>query len=121
MKFKKSYFVIAIILFLIEVVIAKYTSGFIRHTFGDYLCVILLYAFIKSFVKISNLKTALLVLGIAYCVEFLQLTNLKNFYPDIYAKALKLILGTSFSIGDLIAYTLGIFTILWIEKFIEKK
>ena len=116
MKFSKTYFIITIILFLVEAVIAKYTTGFIRHTFGDYLCVILIYAFIKSFVKLSNLKTAILVLLIAYIIEFLQLTNLQNFYPDEYANTLKLILGTSFSIGDLVAYTLGVITILIVEK-----
>ncbi|PQJ79252.1 DUF2809 domain-containing protein [Polaribacter porphyrae] len=116
MKFNKTYFVIAIVLFLIEIGIAKYTTGFIRHTIGDYLCVMLLYAIIKSFVKISVIKTAILVLLIAYVVEFLQLSNLKNFYPDKYANTLKLVLGTSFSMGDLVAYTLGIATVILIEK-----
>ena len=104
------------ILLLSEILIAKYATGFIRHTFGDYLCVILLYAFIKSFTKSSNLKTAIIVLSIAYLIEFLQLTNLQYLYPDKYIKTLQLILGTSFSIGDLIAYTLGIITTLLIEN-----
>jgi hypothetical protein len=121
MTFKLKYFLIFIILFLSEIFIAKYTTGFIRHTFGDYLCVILIYTFIKSFVKISDLKTASIVLLIAYTVEFLQLTNLQNFYPNEHVKTLKLILGTSFSIGDLVAYTLGIITTLIIEYKLEKR
>ena len=121
MTFNLKYFLIFIILFLSEIFIAKYTTGFIRHTFGDYLCVILIYTFIKSFVKISDLKTASIVLLIAYTVEFLQLTNLQNFYPNEHVKTLKLILGTSFSIGDLVAYTLGIITTLIIEYKLEKR
>ena len=121
MTFNLKYFLIFIILFLSEIFIAKYTTGFIRHTFGDYLCVILIYTFIKSFVKISDLKTASIVLLIAYTVEFLQLTNLQNFYPNEYANTLKLILGTSFSIGDLVAYTLGIITTLIIEYKLKKR
>ena len=121
MTFNLKYFLIFIILFLSEIFIAKYTTGFIRHTFGDYLCVILIYTFIKSFVKISDLKTASIVLLIAYTVEFLQLTNLQNFYPNEYANTLKLVLGTSFSIGDLVAYTLGIITTLIIEYKLEKR
>lgn len=101
---------------MIEILIAKYATGFIRHTVGDYLCVILIYALIKSVFKISNIKTGIIVLVIAYSVEFLQLTNLQNFYPDRYAETLKLILGTSFSIGDIVAYTLGIVTVLIIES-----
>ena len=121
MTFNLKYFLISIILFLSEIFIAKYTTGFIRHTIGDYLCVILIYAFIKSFVKISDLKTASIVLLIAYTVEFLQLTNLQNFYPNEYANTLKLVLGTSFSIGDLVAYTLGIISTLLIEHKLEKR
>lgn len=115
-QFNLKYFIIFLILFLSEIIIAKFTTGFLRHTIGDYLCVILIYAFIKSFVKLSNLKTAILVLLIAYIIEFLQLTNLQNLYPDEYANTLKLVLGTSFSLGDLVAYTLGVITILIIEK-----
>ena len=115
-QFNLKYFIIFLILFLSEIIIAKFTTGFLRHTIGDYLCVILIYAFIKIFVKLSNLKTAILVLLIAYIIEFLQLTNLQNLYPDEYANTLKLVLGTSFSLGDLVAYTLGVITILIIEK-----
>ncbi len=116
MKFKIKYFIIFIFLFLTEIIIAKHTIGFIRNTLGDFLCVILIYAFVKSFIKLSNLKTAVIVLLIAYFVEFLQLTNFQIFYPDKYANTLKLILGTSFSVEDIIAYTLGILTVLLIES-----
>ena len=117
-QFHKTYLIISLIFFWIEVLIAKYTTGFIRHTFGDYLCVMLLYTFIKSFVKTTDLKIGIVVLLIAYIVEFLQLTNLQNAYPKAYAKTLQLVLGTSFSIGDLVAYTWGIITILIIEKLV---
>lgn len=113
---KLKYFIAFLMILILEILIAKYAAGFIRHTLGDYLCVILLYTLIKSIFKISNLTTAIIVLLIAYVVEFLQLTNLQNLYPSKYANTLKLILGTSFSIGDLIAYTLGILTVLALEK-----
>lgn len=107
-------------LLLAEIVIAKYSTGFIRHTFGDYLAVILLYAFIKSFSKLSMLKTSMIVLFIAYSVEFIQLTDLQKIYPSEYSKMLKLLLGTSFSIVDLVAYTLGIATVILLEKYLRK-
>lgn len=120
-QFNLKYFTLFLLLFLSEIVIAKYTTGFIRHTFGDYLCVILIYTFIKSYVKSSNLKTGIIVLIIAYIVEFLQLTNLQNLYPQQYENILKLILGTSFSVGDLVAYSLGIVTTLIIETKLHKQ
>lgn len=116
MKLNLKYFIAFLILLILEILIAKYTTGFIRHTFGDYLCVILIYCFVKSIVEISNLKVAIFVLLFAYIIEFSQLTNLQNWYPEDYKNILKLILGTSFSIGDLIAYTLGIISILMVER-----
>ena len=120
MKFNKKYFIIFIFLLLTEIIIAKYITGFIRHTLGDYLVVILLYSFIKSFMKISVKKAALITLVISFIIEFLQLSGLQNMYPSEYSKTLKIVLGTSFSISDLIAYALGVITILVIEKIIEK-
>ena len=120
-KFNLKYFFLFLLLFLTEVIIAKYATGFIRHSIGDYLCVILLYTFIKCFIKLSIEKTALLVLLIAYVVEFLQLTDLQNSYPTEYSKALKIILGTSFSIGDLVAYTFGIVTVIIIERKLKNE
>jgi hypothetical protein len=120
LKFNKNYFFIAVVLFVIEILIAKYATGFIRHTLGDYLVVILLYSFIKSFFNILPDKAAITTLVIAYIIEFLQLSNLQNIYPSEYTKTFNLILGTSFSIGDLVAYTLGVITIYMVEKYFKK-
>jgi hypothetical protein len=117
-KFSKIYFLLTLLLFLIEILIAAYATGFMRHTIGDYLCVMLLYTFIKSFTKLSNNKTAFFVLVIAYSIEFIQLTDFQKLYPSEYSKTLKLILGTSFSFVDLVAYTLGIITVIIIEFFV---
>ncbi|WP_439130397.1 DUF2809 domain-containing protein [Polaribacter sp.] len=115
-QFNLKYFIIFLILLLSEISIAAYATGFIRHTFGDYLCVILIYSFIKSIFKINDIKVAIFVLLLAYTIEFLQLLNLQKWYPLAYKKLLQLILGTSFSIADLVAYTLGIITTLLIEN-----
>ncbi|ARV07646.1 hypothetical protein BTO04_13515 [Polaribacter sp. SA4-10] len=116
MKFSKKYFVIFVVLFLIEVIIAKYTTGFIRHTVGDYLAVMFVYSLIKSVFNISVEKALLITFIISFIIEFLQLSNLQNNFPEEYSKVLKIILGTSFSFRDLVAYTLGIISILILEK-----
>lgn len=115
-QFNLIYFIVFLILLLSEIVIAKYATGFTRHTFGDYLCVIVIYSFIKSILKVDKIRVALFVLLLSYTIEFLQLTNLQDWYPLAYKNLLQLILGTSFSIADLVAYTLGIITTLIIEK-----
>ena len=54
MQFNKTYLLLFLLLFLVEAAIAYYLKdGFIRHTFGDYLVVIMLYLFLKSFIKIK--------------------------------------------------------------------
>ncbi|ARV16648.1 ribosomal maturation YjgA family protein [Polaribacter sp. SA4-12] len=120
LKFNKIYFILFFVIFLIEILIAKYATGFLRHTIGDYLAVMFVYTFIKSIFKISTEKAVLITFAISFIIEFLQLSNLQNHFPKEYSQILKLILGTSFSIGDLIAYTLGVITIYLIEKYFKK-
>lgn len=103
----------------IEVLIALYiTQHFIRHVFGDYLCVIMLYYFFKSFLKTNTTYIALIVLLIAYSIEFLQLINILDILQLRHHKILIIIIGTTFSIEDLVAYTLGIITVILTEKYL---
>jgi len=116
LKLNKTYLTITILLFIIEVLIAVFLkSGFIRHTFGDYLATILLYCLIKSFIKIASCKLAILVLVIAFTIEFLQLTTILETLHLQNNHLAKLVLGTTFHVSDLVAYTLGIITVLIIE------
>lgn len=116
-KFDVPYFITFLILFIIEVLIAIFLKdGFIRHTFGDFLIVIMLYCFFKTFIKNNSYLIALAVLIIAFIVEFLQLFNLLQFLNLQNNSIAKIVLGTTFQISDLIAYTLGIITILLFEN-----
>lgn len=122
MKFNIKYFVIFLALFIIEMIIAFYLNkGFIRYTFGDYLAVILIYSFIKSFISIKPLIAAIITLAIAFIIEFSQLIDILNMLSIQQNTFTKLVFGTTFEIGDLVAYTLGVLTILLIEKSITKK
>jgi len=106
-------FKVFIFFFLIETAIALFfKDGFIRHTFGDYLVVLLLYFFLKSFVSISNNTLAGISLLIAFTVEFIQLTPLlKTMGLENHSLA-NLVLGNTFSVTDLLAYTFGYITII---------
>lgn len=116
MKPNKTYISITILLFITEILIAVFLkSGFIRHTFGDYLVVILIYCFFKSFIKIDSFKLAILVLAFAFFIEFLQLSNILEILNLQNNHLAKLVFGTTFHVSDLLAYTLGIITVLIIE------
>ncbi|KAA5824067.1 DUF2809 domain-containing protein [Algibacter amylolyticus] len=121
MKLNKTYLLLTILLFTIETLIAIYLkTGFIRHTFGDFLCVILLYCFFKTFIEGHHFKIAVIVLAIAFTVEFLQLTNFLELFNLHNNQLAKLILGSTFQISDLVAYSLGIISVIILEYKVYK-
>jgi hypothetical protein len=120
-QFNKNYLIASIILFIVEVLIAIFLKdGFIRHTFGDYLAVILLYCMFKSCITTKPFYIAIVVLIISYGIEFLQLTNFLEITNLDNNKLAKIILGSTFSFSDLIAYTLGFISILIFEFQTQK-
>ncbi|MEW4922941.1 DUF2809 domain-containing protein [Algibacter sp. 2305UL17-15] len=117
MRFNITYSGLTTLLLSVEILIAVFLkTGFIRHTFGDFLCVILLYCFFKIFIEGNHFKIASSVLAIAFAIEFLQLTNYLELFNLHHNYLVKLILGSTFHISDLVAYTLGIITVLIIEN-----
>ena len=116
LRFNKIYLSIALVIFLIELGIAFIIkTGFIRYTFGDYLVVFLMYAFVRGVTNFSVLKSAIFVLCVPFIVELLQFTTFLEFFNLEHSHLAKLIFGNTFQFGDLIAYTLGIITVLLIE------
>ncbi len=122
MKFQFNFksLIIFISLFIIEIIIAK-TSGFLRHTIGDYLVVILLYYLVKSFLKIAPKKLAISVLLFSFTIEILQYFKLVELLGLQDNKLASIIIGSTFSYGDLIAYTLGVVTVCYIERYNQNK
>ncbi|MCW3112034.1 MAG: hypothetical protein JWR18_430 [Segetibacter sp.] len=114
--FQLRYFILAILLFVIEVLIAVFVDdNFIRPYFGDFLVVILLYCFLKSFWNISVKMTALFVLLFAFTIEVLQYLKFVKFVGLQDSKVANVVLGNSFAWSDIIAYTLGVLAVLAVE------
>ncbi len=117
MIFNKNYFIITILLFLVEIFIALYVhDNFIRPYVGDFLVVILIYCFLKSFLHIPVIPTAISVLLFSYCVETLQYFQLVKKLGLQHSKLARIVIGTSFEWIDIIAYTLGIAFVIYIES-----
>lgn len=107
-RFDRSSFLISIVLFFVEVLIAKFVDdAFIRFYGGDILVVILIYYFVKSFVRIKPLYLALGVLFFAYMVEVGQYFKMVEVLGLQDYKVMRIVLGTSFSWGDILCYTVG--------------
>lgn len=119
--FNLNYFIGFLVLFIIEALIAYYLkSGFIRHTFGDFLIVILMYCFLKSFLILTPKKAAWVILLISFTIEVLQYFDLNQFLGLQDSYAAKLILGSTFQGSDLLAYLLGVLFVLIIESLSTK-
>lgn len=118
---RKRYFSAALLLFIIEFLIATvFRHTFLRPVFGDYLVVILLYCLLKSFTDRSVNAAALSVLATAYLIEFLQYIHILEVAGIQRSLPTDLILGSSFDWYDVLAYTFGFATILFVEHLINK-
>lgn len=122
LTFNKNYFGFAVLIFCIEVLIALFVKDqFVRPYLGDVLVVMLMYCFFKSFIKLPVLTVAILVLVIAFGVEFLQFLNVVQMLHLEQSKMARTVLGTSFSWIDLLTYCIGITIVLLVEKYGLKK
>lgn len=117
LTFNRKYFVIAVILFIIEVFIALYINDrIIRPYIGDVLVVILLYCSIKVFLNIAPFKVAVAVLLFSYFLEVLQYFKIVKLLGLQHNKLASTVIGNSFAFTDLLAYTIGILIVLWFER-----
>lgn len=117
LKFNKIYFGLTILIFIIEVLIALYVHDtIIRPYIGDVLVVILIYCFVKSFLKIKVMPTAVFVLLFAFGVETLQYLNIVDKLGLQNSKIARTVIGTSFSWIDILTYIIGISIVLLVEN-----
>ena len=105
------------ILFGIEILIGMFAHGWVRLQLGDVLVVILIYTICRT-VSPEKPRYGLLlpvcILLFAFCVEFLQLWGFAD-KMHITNRLLRIIIGTGFSVIDLISYALGILPCLLCE------
>ncbi|HWJ28378.1 MAG TPA: DUF2809 domain-containing protein [Flavisolibacter sp.] len=121
MTFRFKFFLFALFLFIIEVFIALYVHDrLIRPYGGDYLVVILIYCAVKSFIKAAPLKIAIGVLLFSYCVEILQYFHIVDRLGLSGNKIARIVIGYGFDWMDLLAYTFGISTVLFLERLSRK-
>ena len=107
-RFEKKSFIVAAVIFLVEVFIALFMhDAFVRPYGGDILVVILIYYFVKSFIQVKPLYLAVATVLFAYAVEIGQYFKLIEVLGLQDSKIMQTIIGTSFSWGDILCYTVG--------------
>ena len=120
-RFSRPYFLLSLLLLLIEIFIgAKMHDTIIRPFGGDFLVVIWLYCLVRSFWQWPVLPTALLVLLFSYIIETLQYFGYADRLGFKGPSVMRVILGYHFSWTDMFCYTLGIVTVISLEGLVWK-
>src|SRR6218665_1509175 len=122
LTFNRKYFFLTVLIFIAEVLIALFVHDtIIRPYIGDVLVVILIYCFVKSFLKLPVLAVALFTLLFSFSIEFLQYLNIVEKLGLQESKIARTVIGTSFAWIDLVCYIAGIIVVLIAEKAFVKK
>jgi len=107
-RFSIKPFIIFLLIFVVEVVIAKFVNdSFIRPYGGDILVVMLMYYFVKSFIETKPLYIIIAVTFFAYLVEIGQYFHLVEILNMQDNTIMRIVIGSSFSWGDILCYTIG--------------
>ena len=103
-----TYFIITIILLIIEVLIALFVhDSFVRPYVGDVLVVAVIYTLIRIFIpnKVKLLPLYIFLFGVF--VELMQYANIVKLLGLQDNRFFSVLVGTTFDINDIICYGVG--------------
>jgi len=119
LKINFGYLAASVLLFITEIIIALFVHDeIIRPYVGDVLVVILIYTIIRSFLKTEIKYLPFFLFAFACAVElsqFFGLVYLLNLQDNIFIAT---ILGTSYSLVDLLCYFIAMIILVVWEKII---
>jgi hypothetical protein len=122
MKFKLNYFLLAALIFSIEVLIASVFKEvvFVRAYLGDVLVVIFLYALAMSFYTFKTSRLLIAIFIFASLIEVLQYYHFAEWLGFGSNRLMMIVLGNSFCWGDLVCYAMGCLGVWVGEKIMDK-
>jgi DNA integrity scanning protein DisA with diadenylate cyclase activity len=118
MKFNLKNFLIAIAIFLTEILIATKLKDifFVRAYLGDVLVVMLMYYFIKSFISFEPVKLITGIFIFSCLIEILQYFHFGELLGFKDNRIMMIVLGNSFSWIDILCYFAGCVILYFIES-----
>lgn len=120
MRKRIVYIVLTVILLAVEVVIALFVHDrLIRPYIGDILVVVVVYTFIRIWIPDSVWLLPLYVFFFATAVEISQYFNLVELLGVSDNRFLRILLGTSFDVKDILCYAVGCLLIWAVERKIR--
>ncbi len=113
-QFSLKYLLLTILLLIVEVLIGSVGKDiyWLRAFGGDVLVVILLYTFVRTFLKVRCMPLVLGIFVFAVLIEFAQYFKLATHLGYKSGSVMYIVLGNSFSWGDIACYAVGCTVIL---------
>ena len=107
-RLHRGYALFAVVLFAIEVVIAVFVrDAFVRPILGDVLAVMFVYCALLSVFTIRQRTAALIAFAIAVVIEIMQYLDALTWLRLEDNQIARIVLGTTFTWGDIVAYVVG--------------
>lgn len=117
LHFNARYFLLASALLVTEILIALFAHDqIIRPYGGDVLATIFLYCLVRSVVVARPGRALLAALLVSYLIEGLQFFDLLTRLGWQHWRLARIVLGSRFAWGDMLAYTLGALVVLALES-----
>jgi Protein of unknown function (DUF2809) len=103
------YFIAAVLVFVIEIVIAvgSPSESFIRGSVGDILVIVLIYCLLRTAPGFPPIKAAVSTVAFAFFLEILQYIKIADLLRLKPGSIFYVIIGNTFSPQDLLMYLLG--------------
>ena len=120
MRTRLAFLVVAVLILAVEIYIAVCVNGgFVRHSLGDVLAVILLYVLARAIFSVTPSNLALKIFAFAVALELAQYFGAVQIL-GIESKILKVMIGGTFDLTDLLCYAVGCVLAGVYEKFESK-
>lgn len=101
------YAAVFAVLFAVEIIIGLYVHDqFVRPYIGDMIVVVLLWALVRMIIPFRAVWLSGAIYVFAVLVELSQMIPLVDFL-EIENRLIRVLMGTSFAVGDLFAYAAG--------------
>lgn len=117
MRFSSRYAIAFAVLLLVETLIALFVhDSFVRPYLGDSLAVVALYCLLLALLAISRRSALVGAFVFACCLEVGQALCLVERLGLADNRVMRVVLGTSYSTLDLVAYAGGVLLVLVLER-----
>ena len=116
-----AFLAVAGVILTAEIYIAVCVKGgFVRHYAGDVLAVILLYTLARAIFSVTPSNLALKIFAFAAALELAQYFGAVQIL-GIENKILKIMIGGTFDLADLLCYAVGCILVDVYEKFEKRR